>query len=58
MTTIVSHNEAFRSAIQWVFEERASNPSTPLQRLIEQACLRFDLTPEEAEVLERKVRKE
>ena len=42
-----------RNAIQWVSEERQKPSAKPVAQLVDAACLRFDLTPEESEFLLR-----
>lgn len=40
-----------RRAIKWISQERQDNPATSLFKLVENACLKFDLSPKDAEVL-------
>ena len=54
--SIQPEGEELRRAVKWVSEERAYNPSLNLNRLIESACLKFDLSPKDAEFLARFVR--
>ena len=54
--SIQPEGEELRRAVKWVSEERAYNPSLSLNRLIESACLKFDLSPKDAEFLGRLVR--
>ncbi|MBW2109069.1 MAG: hypothetical protein JRI36_10450 [Deltaproteobacteria bacterium] len=51
--SIQPEGEALRKATKWISCERQSDPDTDLARLIEQACLRFDLSPGDAEFLMR-----
>ncbi|MBR9982612.1 MAG: hypothetical protein KFF50_16395 [Desulfatitalea sp.] len=45
--------DGVRSAVQWISDERQENPGTPIQKLIDQASTRFNLTPMETATLER-----
>jgi hypothetical protein len=56
MTTIQPQGENLRKAVQWISAERQDNPKARLNTLIEQAGLTFNLTPAEAEYLERLVK--
>ena len=58
MTTIQPEGEEIRKAVKWISEMRLDEPETPLAKLIEAACLKFDLSPMEAEFLARVCRKE
>ena len=56
MTTILPEGEDVRRAAKWISEERASSPKKSDQELIEDACLKFDLSPIDAEFIARFVR--
>ena len=56
--SISPEGESLRQAVKWISAERQDHPQTPLQTLIDQACLRFNLTPSEAAYLERLMKKE
>ena len=56
MTTILPEGEDLRKATQWITEERSSCPHKTVKELIEGACLKFDLSPLDAEFIERLVR--
>jgi hypothetical protein len=58
MPNVQPDSENFRKATQWLLEERRYNPQTPLAKLIETACLKFDLSPLEADFLGRFVEDE
>lgn len=49
--SILPEGELLRRAIRWISDERLDNPGTSLFRLIEEACLKFDLSPKDEEVL-------
>jgi len=42
---------AIRSALKWLSEKRLENPSAPRMKLIEEAAVRFDLTPLDVDFL-------
>ena len=56
MMSIQPEGEELRKAVKWISGERVDNPSLSLNRLIESACLKFDLSPKDAEFLARFVR--
>lgn len=47
--------EAIRKAVQWVGEERKANPGRDLNRLVEEASRKYDLSPADADFLFRMV---
>jgi hypothetical protein len=51
MTTVQPAGEDLRKAVKWISEERKYNPGQKLSELIEKACLKFDLSPMDAEYL-------
>jgi hypothetical protein len=53
MTTVLPEGEDIRRAVKWISEERVSNPQKKLSELIDEACLKFDLSPMDAEFLFR-----
>ena len=50
-TVTHSHGEALRRALRWLSERRLEEPTAARLELIEEAALRFDLTPPEADFL-------
>lgn len=58
MATVQPESENIRRATRWLVEERRYSPDTPLAKLIETACIKFDLSPMEAEFLQRFVKDE
>ncbi len=48
---IAGQGEALRRALRWLSERRQEDPKVPRLKLIEEAALRFDLTPAEADFL-------
>lgn len=56
MTTILPEGEDLRKATRWITEERTAHPRKTIQELVESACLKYDLSPLDAEFVERFVR--
>ncbi len=56
MTTVQPEGESIRKAINWISEEAKQDPSKSKAKLIEEACIRFNLTPIDAEFLMRKLK--
>ena len=48
---ILPQGESLRSALQWLSERRRQDPVAPRAKLVDEAALRFDLTPMETEFL-------
>ncbi len=48
---ILPEGEQLRRAVKWISQEREDNPATSLFKLVEKACLKFDLSPKDGEVL-------
>jgi hypothetical protein len=51
MSTVQPKGEQIRKAVKWISEERKYNPEADFAKLIEEACLKFNLSPMEAEYL-------
>jgi hypothetical protein len=51
--SILPEGEQLRRAIKWISDGRTENPGAGLLKLIEDACLKFDLPPKDAESLMR-----
>ena len=49
--SILPEGEQMRRAVKWISDQRLDNPKAALFKLIEEACLKFDLSPNDAEVL-------
>jgi hypothetical protein len=45
--------EDLRKAVKWISEERQFNPSKELKTLVEEAGMKFDLSPKDADFLLR-----
>jgi hypothetical protein len=51
MTTIMPQGEDLRKAVKWISEERQSSPQRILAKLVEEASVKFDLSPVDGEFL-------
>jgi hypothetical protein len=56
--TIQPKGEDLRKAVKWVSEERKFNKEKKLKVLIEEACLKFNLSPVDADFLLRTLREQ
>jgi hypothetical protein len=55
---IMPEGEDIRKAVKWVSECRLEKKDIPLHVLLEEACIRFDLSPKKADFLRRLIRGE
>jgi len=55
---IIPQGEDLRKAVKWISEERERCPNKKISTLISEACLRFDLQPNDEEFLCRFYQKE
>ena len=51
MPTIMPQGEDLRKAVKWISEERQSSPPRKLAKLVEEASVKFDLSPADGEFL-------
>ena len=51
MSTIQPEGENLRKAVKWISDERTYGAGKTIVKLIEEASLRFDLSPMDAEYL-------
>ncbi len=51
--SIQPQGEDIRRAVKWISEMRQSEPDTDTRKLVEQACIKFNLSPIDAEYLSR-----
>jgi hypothetical protein len=56
--SIMPQGEDIRRAVKWISEMRRAEPQTDPRKLVEQACLKFNLSPIDAEYLGRWVKGE
>jgi hypothetical protein len=52
MSSILPEGTSLRKAVQWISKMREEG-KTPLPNLVDQACVRFNLSPKDAEFLSR-----
>ncbi len=52
MSSILPEGTSLRKAVQWISKMREEG-KTPLPTLVDQACMRFNLSPKDAEFLSR-----
>ena len=57
MTTVMPEGKAISRAVKWISGELQEDPSKSIQILVNDAVLRFDLSPKEAEFLTEFYRK-
>ena len=53
MATVQPKGENLRKAVMWISDERQYNPDRSHQNLIEEACLKFNLSPMDAQYLNK-----
>jgi hypothetical protein len=58
MGTIQPEGENLRKAVKWLSDEHKYNPEKNYAKLIDEACLKFNLTPKEAEYLAKFINSE
>ncbi|MDY6823323.1 MAG: hypothetical protein SWH68_05920 [Thermodesulfobacteriota bacterium] len=58
MTTVMPKGERIKKAVKWVSDERQAEPDKAPKTIADEAILKFDLTPNEAEFLVKFVRGE
>ena len=51
--SILPEGEDLRKAVTWISEERQTDPNANLSKLIQSACMKFDLSPKDAEFLDK-----
>ncbi len=53
MPPVMPEGAAVRKAVQWISKMREENANLALPHLIEQACMRYNLSPKDGEFLHR-----
>ncbi|MBU0993618.1 MAG: hypothetical protein KJ737_14070 [Proteobacteria bacterium] len=53
MTTIMPEGDHIRNAVKWISEEKQKDMSKRLLELIDEASMRYNLSPNDAESLTR-----
>jgi hypothetical protein len=56
--SILPQGEAIRKAVRWISEIRQADPGADPDQLVEQACLKFNLSPIDAQYLSRWIKGE
>ncbi len=56
--TIMPEGDDLRKAVKWLSDEKQLSPEKKMSDLIDEACLKFDLSPLDAEFLSRAVRQQ
>ena len=51
--SIQPKGEDLRRAVKWVSEEREYNPEKEVKTIVQEACMKFDLSPIDADFLLR-----
>lgn len=49
--TILPEGEQLRRAVKWISGRREDDPHAGLHKLIEEACVQFDLSPKDCDFL-------
>jgi hypothetical protein len=58
MSEILPEGEEIRKAVRWISEKRKEKEAPPLNKLLEEAGMRFNLSPADTEFLRRFLRKQ
>ena len=53
MTTIMPEGDHIRNAVKWISEEKQNCPDKSITQLMDEASMRYNLSPKEAESLTR-----
>ena len=51
MSTVQPEGESLRKAVKWISDERTFDGKKSDKQLIDEACLKFNLSPRDAEYL-------
>jgi hypothetical protein len=58
MHDLLPEGEELRRAVKWVSAHLQENPEQPVQKLVQEAVFKFDLSPRDSEFLIRFYRKD
>lgn len=58
MPTVLPEGENMRKVLKWISGQVEDHPETPVNTLVNEAILRFDLNPKEAQFLVNFYKKE
>ena len=53
---LLPRDTSLRNAVRWISEQRTERPEASLVKLIDEASIRFDLSPQEASFLHQSLR--
>jgi len=56
MSTVIPQGDALKKAVAWVSEKKKAQPGQNVKKLVNDACLQFDLSPKDSEFLLRFVK--
>ncbi len=56
--SIQPEGEDLRKAVRWISEERLCKPGKNANKLVEEACIMFDLSPKDALFLMKTIQEE
>jgi hypothetical protein len=56
MSTVMPQGEEIRKAVKWISDMRSDKPTADPRKLLDEACLKFNLSPLEAEFLAKWVK--
>lgn len=56
--SVIPQGEEIRKAVKWISDMRRDDPAKDPRKLVEQACLKFNLSPLEAEYLAKFIKGE
>jgi hypothetical protein len=51
MATVIPEGEAIRRAVKWISSEMETNPDKTRRELLNEAVMRFDLSPKDSDFL-------
>lgn len=51
MSTIIPEGESIRKAVKWISDNLQEDPNQSIQKLVNEAMLRFNLSPKDSEFL-------
>lgn len=58
MSQVMPQGEALRKAVKWISDRKQEEGCPPLHRLVQEACLKFNLSPTDGEFLFRFIKGE
>ncbi|MDI6796229.1 MAG: hypothetical protein QMD09_04755 [Desulfatibacillaceae bacterium] len=58
MSTILPKGENLRKAVKWICERRKDEENVNIPKLLDEACVQFNLSPKDADFLARHIKNE